>query len=78
MLPLINLLSLLGVVFGALTALRQIDLKKIVAYSSISHMNLGILGLGSFNLQGIEGFFFFNVSSWFCFSSSIFSSRWSL
>ena len=74
MLPLINLLGLLGVIFCALTALRQIDLKKIVAYSSVSHMNLGILGLCSFNLQGLEGFFFFDACTWFCISCFIFFS----
>ena len=65
MLPLVNLLGLLGVIFCALTALRQIDLKKIVAYSSVSHMNLGILGLCSFNLQGLEGFFFLMLAHGF-------------
>jgi NADH:ubiquinone oxidoreductase subunit 4 (subunit M) len=35
--------------------LRQIDLKKIIAYSSIAHMNLIVLGLFSFNQHGIDG-----------------------
>jgi NADH:ubiquinone oxidoreductase subunit 4 (subunit M) len=52
MLPVIQTLSLMGTIFGALTALRQIDIKKIIAYSSVSHMNLGVLGLCTFSLQG--------------------------
>ena len=39
----------------ALTTLRQIDLKKIIAYSSVAHMNFVTLGLFSLNTQGIEG-----------------------
>lgn len=53
--PLIFLLSLIAIIYGALTTLRQIDLKKIVAYSSISHMGFVTLGIFSLNLNGIEG-----------------------
>jgi NADH:ubiquinone oxidoreductase subunit 4 (subunit M) len=38
-----------------LTTLRQVDLKKIVAYSSIAHIGYVILGIFSFNVQGLEG-----------------------
>lgn len=55
MMPLITILSLLGLIYCSLTALRQLDIKKMIAYSSISHMNLGILGIFSFTLQGIQG-----------------------
>ena len=53
--PLVFVLSLLGVLYGSCTTLRQVDLKKIVAYSSVAHMNLVMLGLFSFNFQAIEG-----------------------
>lgn len=53
--PLVTTCSLLGVVYGALATIRQIDLKRIVAYSSVSHMNLTMLGLFSRSQQGIEG-----------------------
>nr|WAX04126.1 NADH dehydrogenase subunit 4 [Polysiphonia sp.] len=53
--PLIFLLSLIAIIYGSLTTLRQIDLKKIIAYSSISHMGFVTLGIFSLNLNGIEG-----------------------
>jgi len=53
--PILALLALLGVVYGSLSTIRQIDLKRIIAYSSVAHMNLVMLGLFSYNQQGIEG-----------------------
>ena len=53
--PLIFLLSLIAIIYGSLTTLRQIDLKKIIAYSSISHMGFVTLGIFSLNVNGIEG-----------------------
>jgi proton-translocating NADH-quinone oxidoreductase chain M len=52
---LVSTLALLGVVYGSLSTIRQIDLKRVIAYSSVAHMNLVMLGLFSFNQQGIEG-----------------------
>lgn len=52
---LVTTLALLGVVYGSLSTIRQIDLKRIIAYSSVAHMNLVMLGLFSYNQQGIEG-----------------------
>lgn len=52
---LVSTLALLGVVYGSLATIRQIDLKRIIAYSSVAHMNLVMLGLFSGNQQGIEG-----------------------
>jgi NADH-quinone oxidoreductase subunit M len=48
-------LSLIAVVYIGLVALVQADLKKLIAYSSISHMGFVTLGLFIFNAQGIEG-----------------------
>lgn len=53
--PLIYTLSVIGIVYASLTTLRQIDLKKIIAYSSVAHMGYVTLGLFSLNTQGIEG-----------------------
>ena len=53
--PLIFLLSFIAILYGCLTTLRQIDLKKIIAYSSVIHMNYLMFGLFSFNLQGLIG-----------------------
>lgn len=53
--PLVYTLSVLGIVYASLTTLRQIDLKKIIAYSSVAHMGFVTLGLFSGNAQGVEG-----------------------
>jgi len=54
-LPLIALLSILGAIYGSFVAIRQTDLKRIIAYSSVAHMNLVLLGLCSFTYVGISG-----------------------
>lgn len=53
--PFVFLLSFFGVFYASLTTLRQIDLKKIIAYSSVIHMNYLMFGLFSFNLEGLVG-----------------------
>jgi len=53
--PLIYTMSVIGIVYASLTTLRQIDLKKIIAYSSVAHMGFVTLGLFSLNNQGVEG-----------------------
>jgi proton-translocating NADH-quinone oxidoreductase chain M len=53
--PFVAVLALIGIIYAGLTAIRQIDMKKIIAYSSIAHMNLAMLGIFANNLLGIEG-----------------------
>ena len=53
--PLIFTLSLIAAIYASLTTIRQIDLKKIIAYSSVAHMGFVTLGLFTLNIQGIEG-----------------------
>ncbi|MEO5333959.1 MAG: NADH-quinone oxidoreductase subunit M [Magnetococcus sp. YQC-5] len=53
--PLIFGMSLVAIVYTALVALMQKDLKKLVAYSSVSHMGFVTIGLFTFNQQGLEG-----------------------
>lgn len=53
--PVVSALALAGVIYGSLSTLRQVDLKRIIAYSSVSHMNLVVLGIFSFNQEGLEG-----------------------
>lgn len=53
--PLIYSICAIGIIYASLTTLRQIDLKKIIAYSSIAHMSLAILGIFSLTIQGLEG-----------------------
>ena len=48
-------ISIIGIIYGAMIAFTQKDLKKLVAYSSVSHMGLIVLGIFVFNVQGIEG-----------------------
>ena len=51
--PLIMTLSLLAIIYGGLTTCRQVDLKRIIAYSSVAHMGLVTLGLFSHTIQGL-------------------------
>jgi NADH-quinone oxidoreductase subunit M len=53
--PAIIVLSLIAIIYGAIVALVQPDLKKLVAYSSVSHMGFVTLGIFVFNEQGMQG-----------------------
>ena len=53
--PAIIVLSLIAIIYGAIVALVQPDLKKLVAYSSVSHMGFVTLGIFIFQPQGMEG-----------------------
>ena len=53
--PLLIVLSLIGIIYGALVALSQRDIKSLVAYSSVSHLGLVVLGIFVFNEQGLMG-----------------------
>jgi NADH-quinone oxidoreductase subunit M len=52
---LIMLLAVIGIVYGALVAMVQPDMKKLVAYSSVSHMGFIMLGIFALNEQGVQG-----------------------
>jgi NADH-quinone oxidoreductase subunit M len=53
--PLIGVLSVIGIIYGALVAMVQPDMKKLVAYSSVSHLGFVMLGLSVLNMQGVQG-----------------------
>ena len=53
--PLIYTMSIVAIIYTSLTTVRQVDLKKIIAYSSVAHMNFVTIGLFSLNSQGVEG-----------------------
>jgi len=53
--PMIAVLSIIGIVYGALVALAQKDWKRLVAYSSVSHMAMVMLGMFALNPVGITG-----------------------
>ncbi len=55
MAPAISCLAIIAIIYGALVAMVQPDVKKLVAYSSVSHMGLIVLGIFAFNLQALEG-----------------------
>ena len=53
--PVIIVLSLIAIIYGAIVALVQPDLKRLVAYSSVSHMGFVTLGIFVFTEQGVQG-----------------------
>jgi NADH-quinone oxidoreductase subunit M len=53
--PYLLVLSVIGIIYGGLTALAQSDLKKLVAYSSVGHMGFATLGIFVLNPAGLEG-----------------------
>ena len=53
--PLMIVLSVVAIIYGALVAIVQTDLKKLIAYSSVSHMGFVTLGIFTFNQQGVDG-----------------------
>jgi NADH-quinone oxidoreductase subunit M len=53
--PWIIILAIIGIVYGALVALVQPNLKKLVAYSSVSHLGFVVLGIFSFTQMGLDG-----------------------
>jgi NADH-quinone oxidoreductase subunit M len=53
--PWLALLAVVGIVYGALVAMVQPDMKKLVAYSSVSHLGFVVLGICAMNVQGFQG-----------------------
>ncbi|MES9971088.1 MAG: NADH-quinone oxidoreductase subunit M [Candidatus Thiodiazotropha sp.] len=51
-------LGVIGILYGALAALNQTNLRRMLAYSSMSHVGLVVLGIASFNQQGLQGAIF--------------------
>src|SRR5579871_1191645 len=53
--PLMEILAVISILYGAVLALAQSDFKRLIAYSSISHLGVVILGIFALNSQGLEG-----------------------
>ena len=53
--PWITMLAVIGIVYGALVAMVQPNMKKLVAYSSVSHLGFVVLGIFSFTQAGLDG-----------------------
>ena len=61
-LPLTDTFAIVSIIYASLTTIRQIDMKRIIAYSSVAHMNLVVLGIFSGNIQGISGSIFLMIA----------------
>ena len=53
--PLLAVLAVIGIIYGAIVAIVQPDLKKLVAYSSVSHLGFIVLGIFALTSQGLQG-----------------------
>jgi NADH-quinone oxidoreductase subunit M len=53
--PFLGFLAVTGIVYGALVAMVQPDMKKLVAYSSVSHLGFVVLGISSMTVEGMQG-----------------------
>ena len=53
--PMLGVLAVVGIIYGALVAMVQPDMKKLVAYSSVSHLGFVVLGIAAMNTQGVQG-----------------------
>ncbi|MBN2437873.1 MAG: NADH-quinone oxidoreductase subunit M [Deltaproteobacteria bacterium] len=53
--PLISWLAIIGIIYGAIMCIMQTDLKRLIAYSSVSHLGYVMLGIFALNMQGFEG-----------------------
>jgi NADH-quinone oxidoreductase subunit M len=53
--PYLAVLAVIGIVYGALVAMVQPDMKKLVAYSSVSHLGFVVLGICAMDVQGVQG-----------------------
>src|SRR5580765_3115739 len=56
--PWIAVLAIIGIIYGALVAMVQPDMKKLIAYSSVSHLGFVVLGIFSFTQAGLDGAMF--------------------
>lgn len=69
--PVVYSLAALSILYASFVTLRQTDLKKIIAYSSIAHMNVAVLGIFSFTIEGLTGATLLMISHGFI-SSALF------
>lgn len=60
--PFIFTLAIIGVIYASITTLRQTDLKRIIAYSSVAHMGIVTIGIFTLTTIGIEGSIFLQIS----------------
>lgn len=63
--PLVQSIAVITIIYASLVTLRQTDFKKLVAYSSVAHMGVVVLGLFSNTVQGIEGAILLSIAHGF-------------
>jgi NADH-quinone oxidoreductase subunit M len=56
--PLVAIFCIISIIYTSLITIRQIDLKRIIAYSSVAHMNVVLLGIFCCNIHGLQGSLF--------------------
>lgn len=60
--PLVLMLAIISIIYSCIAAFSLLDLKSIIAYSSIAHKNVGVIGIFSNDLKGISGAFLYSIS----------------
>ncbi len=50
-----SILAVIGIIYGAIVSMMQPDLKRLIAFSSVSHLGYVMLGIFAFNMQGVQG-----------------------
>ena len=53
--PLVSVLAVIGIIYGALVSMVQTDMKKLVAYSSVSHLGFVVLGIFAMTVESVQG-----------------------
>ena len=71
--PMVYTIGVVGIIYSSLACIRQVDIKRIIAYSSIAHMNLSMIGLFTNEVEGIMGGVYMMLSHGIV-SGSLFSS----
>ena len=71
--PMVYTIGVVGIIYSSLSCIRQIDIKRIIAYSSIAHMNLSMIGLFTNEVEGMMGGVYMMLSHGIV-SGSLFSS----
>lgn len=67
--PLVFSMSIIGIIYASFTAIRQTDFKRIIAYTSVAHMNLVVAGMFCFNHISLEGAILQSISHGFVASA---------
>ena len=60
--PIVSIFCIISIIYASFTTIRQIDLKRIIAYSSIAHMNIVLVGIFTCSINGLQGAIFLMVA----------------